>query len=154
MSGSSGLTPTEIDQIRSFCGYPAEEALPVMYQPPVGTVEISGSLQGLTLAPIPLLNAGIRGNSLMLNQILATLTPERLAKLRSFYLPNLVLLEEDIPGVRGNLDTDKADVWSRNRTEMAEREALFDSLRVKLCRYLGVSPGDGIGPQAPAAFFV
>ncbi len=154
MSGSSGLTPTEIDQVRRFCGYAAEEAIPVMYQPPVGTVEISGSLQGLTLAPIPLMNAGLRGNSLMLDTVIASLAPERLVTIRTIYLPNLLLLETDLISVRGNLDTDQADVWKRNRTEMDDRQRLFDKIRLQLCRYIGVSPGEGIGEPAPAAFFV
>ena len=40
-----------------------------------------------------------------------------------------------------NLDTDVAAVWTHNKREVADREALFTNLRKKLCEFLGVPPG-------------
>jgi hypothetical protein len=43
-----------------------------------------------------------------------------------------------------NLYTDKAAVWTHNKTEVPERIRLFAFWRKELCRFLGVPPGPGL----------
>jgi len=57
------------------------------------------------------------------------------------YLPKLEQLETDLYGVRENLDTAAAAVWTRNSTEQGDREALYRSWRTRLCDFLGIPPG-------------
>lgn len=57
------------------------------------------------------------------------------------YLPKLDQLETDLYGVRDNLDTAAAAVWTRNSTEQGDREALYRSWRMRLCGFLGLPPG-------------
>lgn len=59
------------------------------------------------------------------------------------YLANLTTLENAIPSTSDNLDTDQAAVWTHNKNELRDREALFDSWRRRLCNFLGVP----VGPQ-------
>lgn len=61
------------------------------------------------------------------------------------YLTTLNTLEAAIPASGANLDTDKAAVWERNRNEVADREALYASWRLKLCDFLGLPPGPHLG---------
>lgn len=63
----------------------------------------------------------------------------------STYLGQLRTLETAIVGAGDNLDTDKAAVWERNRREVADRTALLDQWRQKLCGFLGVPPGPDLG---------
>jgi hypothetical protein len=44
-----------------------------------------------------------------------------------------------------NLDTSAAGVWSRNPNEATDRGRFFDDLRRRLCAFLGVPPGPGLG---------
>jgi len=60
------------------------------------------------------------------------------------YLANLTTLETAIVGTSTNLDTDKAAVWERNKTEHKDREELFNSWRHKLCAFFGIAPGPGL----------
>lgn len=60
------------------------------------------------------------------------------------YLTNLNTLEAAIPGVSANLDTAQAAVWTHNKNELRDREALFDSWRKRLCQFFGVPPGPGL----------
>lgn len=62
------------------------------------------------------------------------------------YLTDLAQLERDIVGVRENLDTDKAAVWTHNKNEQSDREALYDEWRRRLVAFIGVPPG----PNLPA----
>lgn len=64
---------------------------------------------------------------------------------RTAYLAKLAALETGIVGAADNLDTDKAAVWERNRSEVADRTALLDQWRRKLCGFLGVPPGPDLG---------
>jgi len=57
------------------------------------------------------------------------------------YLATLNTLEAAIPGTGANLDTDAAAVWTHNKYEQRDREALYASWRVKLCQFLGVPTG-------------
>jgi len=64
------------------------------------------------------------------------------------YLTNLAALESDLfgaNGVRQNLDTDVAAVWTHNKNEFRDRKKLYDGTRRELCAFLGISPGPGLG---------
>ena len=67
-------------------------------------------------------------------------------------------LELDLFGVRDNADTAKAAVWTRNPTELAEREALLWDFQRRLAGFLGVVIGPGIvqpgAALVPAVFTV
>lgn len=57
------------------------------------------------------------------------------------YLAQLTALETAIYGTSDNLDTDVAAVWTHNKNEQRDREALFDSTRRRLCAFFGIPPG-------------
>ena len=64
------------------------------------------------------------------------------------YMTSLGQLETDImgaSGVRQNLDTDAAAVWTHNKNEYRDRKALFNGTRRELCAFLGIQPGPGLG---------
>jgi hypothetical protein len=61
------------------------------------------------------------------------------------YLTTLQGLESAVTGASANLDTDQASVWRHNRNEVADRAALFDGWRRRLCGFLGVPPGPDLG---------
>jgi hypothetical protein len=61
------------------------------------------------------------------------------------YLTTLGQLELAVPAAAANLDTDRAAVWTRNANEVRERAALFDDWRRRLCAFLGVPAGPGLG---------
>lgn len=60
------------------------------------------------------------------------------------YLSTLRALEQAVVDASGNLDTSQAAVWSRNPTEIADRTALLDDWRRRLCAFLGVPPGQAL----------
>lgn len=67
---------------------------------------------------------------------------------RTTYLTSLATLEADImgsTGVRTNLDTAQAAVWTHNKNELKDRKALYATVRRELCSFLGISPGPGLG---------
>lgn len=116
------FTDMEKTDIRRFCGFPVFGGQPVhafghrFYQQ-YGTLEF-------------------RLNNLQASEE---------AVIRTTYLANLQQLEVDIVGTRDNLDTDQAAVWTHNKREQADREALFDSWRRRLCGFLGIPPGPALG---------
>ncbi len=61
------------------------------------------------------------------------------------YLATLATLEGAVPDAGSRLDTAQAAVWTRNPAELRERAALFDDWRRRLCAFLGVPPGPGLG---------
>jgi len=61
------------------------------------------------------------------------------------WLTTLNLLESDIDGVRTNLDTAAAAVWTRNPDEHMDREMLYRSKRMRLCQFFGLPPGPAVG---------
>jgi hypothetical protein len=75
---------------------------------------------------------------------LAHLSPEEETTLTTYYLPTLTAREADIQAASANLDTDKAAIWTHNKSEVSERRSMFMELRVELCHWLGFSPGPGI----------
>lgn len=72
------------------------------------------------------------------------LLPEEEAVIRNTYLTNLNTLETAIVGTGENLDTDQAAVWTHNKNEQRDREALFDGWRRRLCAFIGIPPGPGL----------
>jgi hypothetical protein len=60
------------------------------------------------------------------------------------YLTNLNVLEIAVPMAAQNLDTDQAAIWTHNREEVADRTALFDDWRRRLCSFFGLPSGPGL----------
>src|SRR4051812_24378528 len=112
MPQSVPYTDAEIVDIRRFCGYPAFSGI------------------GLTFVYDP----GVLGTQLL------RMTDAEQAVART-YLTTLRTLETAIPGAAANLDTDQAAVWYRNKREVSDRGALFDSWRRRLCGFIGIQPG-------------
>ncbi|WP_337037049.1 hypothetical protein [Pantoea agglomerans] len=61
------------------------------------------------------------------------------------YLMTLASLETGIARAADNLDTDKAAVWQRNRSEVSDRTRLYNQWRRQLCGLLGIPPGPSLG---------
>lgn len=76
---------------------------------------------------------------------LNNLTASEEIVVRTNYLANLTLLESDVMGVRSNLDTDQAAVWTHNKNEYRDRKNLFDGIRRELCGFLGIIAGPSLG---------
>ena len=111
------FTDAQKVDIRRFCGYPAYG-------------------DGAVVFPYP----WIMKQYLALEYRLEHMSAEEGAVVAT-YLTTLNTLETDIPGAATNLDTAKAAVWERNPTEVADRMALFDGWRRRLCQFLGIPPG-------------
>jgi len=120
MSGFDAFqfTDAQLTDIRRFCGYPARA-------------------DGAVLFPAPWVNV----QYLALEYRLQHLSQSEGAIVVNTYLANLNTLEQAVLGAGNNLDTDQAAIWKRNRTEVADRMALFDNLRRRLCAFLGIKPG-------------
>lgn len=114
------LSDTECTDARRFCGYPA--------------VGKDGTLRGGAQFYILYGQFEFR---------LANLSNAEALIVRR-YLGTLTVLEVAIPKSAEHLDTDQASVWTRNRTETADRISLFDDWRRRLCDFLGVPPGPGL----------
>ncbi len=71
-----------------------------------------------------------------------------------YYLANLYTLESAVPGAGANLDTDQAAVWTHNKDEVSDRSQLFDDWGCRLCRFIGVPPGPGLGAGGPGLAMV
>jgi hypothetical protein len=54
------------------------------------------------------------------------------------YLVILIKLEDDLPLVADNLDTDRAAVWYHNKNELSDRNKLFTLYRKKLSSFLAI----------------
>ena len=111
---------SEKTDIRRFCGYPAYGGSPAGFQN-WRFYQAYGLLE-------------FRMNNLS--------TAEEAVVRR--YLANLNVLEAAVPMAAQNLDTDQAAVWTHNREEVADRTALFDDWRRRLCAFLGLPPGPGL----------
>jgi hypothetical protein len=61
------------------------------------------------------------------------------------YIGTLEQLEMAVPGASVGLDTAKAGPFERNGDEIRERTRLFDGWRRRLCGFLGVPAGPGLG---------
>lgn len=75
---------------------------------------------------------------------LTSLRAEEEAIIASF-LVTLASLENGITRAADNLDTDKAAVWQRNRSEVSDRTRLYNQWRRQLCGLLGIPPGPSLG---------
>ncbi|PLR26297.1 hypothetical protein PZBJ_05775 [Pantoea endophytica] len=64
------------------------------------------------------------------------------------FLITLAGLESGIARAAENLDTDKAAVWQRNRSEVADRTCLYNQWRRQLCGLLGITPGPSLGDSS------
>ncbi|WP_428394152.1 hypothetical protein [Lichenicoccus sp.] len=130
MSGSVGLSELALSNaervdIRRFCGYPAYGSGDAGSQSwrffqAYGTLEYR----------------------------LSNFAPEELQVIRQ-YLASLYVLELGVVAAAANLDTDKAAVWTHNRSEVADRAKLFDEWRGRLASFIGVplDPGAGAGAR-------
>ncbi len=83
--------------------------------------------------------------SMSLYSRLTTLTSTEETLLTGVYLTNLTALEAAIPTASSNLDTDIAAVWTHNKQEVIDRTDLFDLWRRRMCSFLGLPPGPGLG---------
>lgn len=115
------FTDQQKTDIRRFCGYPAygagqEGSVGWRYFTAYGALEY-------------------RINNLSANEVAVVVT----------YISTVTQLELAILGASDNLDTDAAASWTRNSHEVADRMRLFDAWRRRLCAFLGVPPGEGLG---------
>jgi hypothetical protein len=114
------FTDQQKTDIRRFCGYPAYGA------------SAAGSGWRFFTAYGAL---EYRMNNLSSNEVAVVVT----------YLATLTQLEMAVPGASENLDSDAAASWTHNGNEVADRLRLLDSWRRRLCAFLGVPPGEGLG---------
>jgi hypothetical protein len=114
------FTDAQLTDIRRFCGYPAYGGGPSGFQS-------WRFFQAYGLLEYRLQNLSPAEQQVVLNQ-----------------LAFLYTLEAAVPNAGGNLDTAQAAVWTRNAREVADRGALFDDWRRRLCAFLGVPPGPGL----------
>ncbi len=113
----------QLVDIRRFCGYPAYG-------------------DGAVVFPFP----WIMRQYLALEYRLQHMSTDEGNVVVNTYLTNLYTLESAVPGAGANLDTDEAAVWKHNKSEVRDREQLFDSWRRRLCQFLGVPSGPMMSP--------
>lgn len=75
---------------------------------------------------------------------LTTLTSVEEARLTTF-LTTLDTLWAAIASAGANLDTDKAAVWTHNRDEVRDRTRLYRDEARRMCAFLMLPPGPGLG---------
>jgi len=114
------LTDSEKVEVRRFCGYPAYGAAPNGMQS-WRFFQVYGLLEFR----------------------LTNLSCAETAVVRR-YLGTLLSLEHAVPGSSGNLDTDQAATWTRNRSELTDRIRLLDDWRRRLCGFIGVPVGPAL----------
>jgi hypothetical protein len=119
------LTDAQKVDVRRWMGYPTLNA---------GYPDTVYSVSGDRLQP-----------PLSITQKVANLSESEETVLIDIYLTPLASLEAAILTVGDNLDTDAAAVWKRNVNEQADRERLFDSVRRRMCAFLGFKPGPELG---------
>jgi hypothetical protein len=117
----ASFTDAQKTDIRRFCGYPAYGAGPAGFQG-WRFFQAYGLLE-------------FRMNNLSNSELLVATN----------YLTTLNTLEGAVPDAGSRLDTSEAAVWTRNPYEVRERAALLDDWRRRLCAFLGVPPGPGLG---------
>ncbi|MGI4944862.1 MAG: hypothetical protein ACRYHQ_30615 [Janthinobacterium lividum] len=74
---------------------------------------------------------------------LNNLSPSEESVLRH-HLSNLRAFEAAIPNAASNLDTAAAAVWTRNPSELHDRQRLEQDWGRRLCSFLGLPPGPGL----------
>jgi hypothetical protein len=70
------------------------------------------------------------------------------------YLSTIAALERSVPEAAGALDTQAAGEWVRNPAEMTDRTRLLDDWRRRLCAFIGVAPGPGLGGSGSVTLVV
>jgi hypothetical protein len=75
---------------------------------------------------------------------MSNLTTSETAVVRR-YLGTLMVLEHAVPRTSENLDTEQAAAWTHNRHEIRDRLRLLDEWRRRLCQFLAIPPGPGLG---------
>jgi len=115
------FTDQQKTDIRRFCGYPAYGA------------GAAGNMGWRFFTAYGALE--YRMNNLSANEMAVVVT----------YLATLNQLEQAVPGASENLDSDGAASWRHNSNEVADRLRLFDGWRRRLCAFMGVPPGAGLG---------
>ncbi len=118
MTQTTPFTAAEVADIRRFCGFPAYATFGYFFGA-AGMANMDLQIQGMS--------------------------NEEQAVVRTVYLTNLTALEAAVLTAGTNMGTDVAAVWTRNRTEVADRQALFNMKRRELCAFIGVAPGPGLG---------
>jgi len=114
------LCDAEKTDVRRFCGYPAY-------------------------------GAGVAGNMGWrfyqaygaMEYRLNNLSPSEESVLRQ-HLSNLRAFEAAIPSAAQNLDTATAAVWTRNPSEMRDRQRIEQDWGRRLCGFLGLPPGPAL----------
>ncbi len=71
---------------------------------------------------------------------MANLLPDELLTIRT-RLAALTLSETQLEAMGATLNVGTAAVFTRNPNEMSDRTRFFDSLRRRLCGFLGIPPG-------------
>ncbi len=124
------LNDAEKTDVRRFCGYPAYGA---------GQAGNMGwrFYQAYGAMEYRLNNLSASEESVLRNH---------LATLRSF--------EAAIPSAADNLDTSEAAVWTRNPSEIRDRQRLEQDWGRRLCGFLGLPPGPGLIKSANIALIV
>jgi hypothetical protein len=122
------FTDAQKTDIRRFCGYPAYGAAP------------DGNMGWRFFTAYGALEYRLNNLSPAEFQVVTN------------YLSTLYILEQAVPFASENLDSDGAATWQHNKNEVADRLALFDSWRRRLCAFLGVPPGEGL--QQPGLSWV
>ena len=115
------FTDPQKTDIRRFCGYPAYGAAP------------AGNIGWRFFTAYGALEYRLNNLSVPEQQVVVT------------YLTTLTLLEQAVPAASDTLDSDGAASWKRNANELNDRIQLLDSWRRRLCAFLGVPPGEGLG---------
>ena len=126
MSGTTTTAPfvftdAQKTDVRRFCGYPA-------YGPGASGFQGWRFFQAYGLMEFRLNNLSPAEGAVVVN-----------------YLTALYALESAVPQAGQNLDTDVAAVWTHNANEVRDRAALLDAWRRRLCAFLGLPPGPGLG---------
>src|ERR1700722_18030162 len=75
---------------------------------------------------------------------LNNMDPAEETVVRTVYLSRLPGLEAAVADAGNNLDTDKAASWTRNKSEVADRDRLLAKWGRKLCEFLGIPYGDAL----------
>ncbi len=114
------FTDQQKTDIRRFCGYPA-----------YGASDAGSGWRFFTAYGA----LEYRMNNLSSNEAAVVIT----------YLATLTQLEVAVLGSSDNLDSDAAASWKHNANEVADRLRLFDGWRRRLCAFLGVPAGEGLG---------
>jgi hypothetical protein len=115
------FTDSQKTDVRRFCGYPAYGAAP------------DGNMGWRFFTAYGALEYRLNNLAPAEEQVVVN------------YLATLTLLEQAVPGASDTLDSEGAASWTRNPHEVTDRLQLLDGWRRRLCAFLGVPPGEGLG---------